>query len=126
MATHSSILAWRIPWIEEPSGLQSMGWLDTTEPLSLSSFGVFNTDYLSQVSWTYMLCCFSNVYYMFNDAEVDKAEWNKEKQRYGCIKLFNHSISFCYGKGFQTFILENKQIYGCKITKAWAIINTYS
>ena len=25
-ATHSSILAWRIPWTEEPSGLQSMGW----------------------------------------------------------------------------------------------------
>ena len=25
MATHSSTLAWRIPWTEEPSGLQSMG-----------------------------------------------------------------------------------------------------
>ena len=25
MAIHSSILAWRIPWIEEPGGLQSMG-----------------------------------------------------------------------------------------------------
>ena len=25
MATHSSILAWRIPWIEDPSGLRSMG-----------------------------------------------------------------------------------------------------
>ena len=25
MATHSSILAWRIPWTEEPHGLQSMG-----------------------------------------------------------------------------------------------------
>jgi len=25
MATHSSILAWRILWTEEPSGLQSMG-----------------------------------------------------------------------------------------------------
>ena len=25
MATHSSILAWRIPWIEEPGGLQSIG-----------------------------------------------------------------------------------------------------
>ena len=25
MATHSSILAWRISWTEEPSGLQSMG-----------------------------------------------------------------------------------------------------
>ena len=25
MATHSSIRAWRIPWTEEPGGLQSMG-----------------------------------------------------------------------------------------------------
>ena len=25
MATHSSVLAWRIPWTEEPGGLQSMG-----------------------------------------------------------------------------------------------------
>ena len=34
MATHSNILAWRIPWTEEPSGLQSMESqkeLDTTE-----------------------------------------------------------------------------------------------
>ena len=32
MATHSSILAWEIPWTEEPDGLQSMGSqdLDTT------------------------------------------------------------------------------------------------
>ena len=26
MATHSSILAWKIPWTQEPDGLQSMGW----------------------------------------------------------------------------------------------------
>ena len=25
MATHSSILAWRIPWTEEPGGLQPLG-----------------------------------------------------------------------------------------------------
>ena len=25
MATHSIVLAWRIPWAEEPGGLQSMG-----------------------------------------------------------------------------------------------------
>ena len=25
MATHSSILAWKIPWIKEPGGLQSIG-----------------------------------------------------------------------------------------------------
>ena len=37
MATHSSILAWRIPWTEEPGELQSMGSeSDTTEQLSLS------------------------------------------------------------------------------------------
>ena len=26
MATHSSVLAWRIPWTEEPGGLQSIGF----------------------------------------------------------------------------------------------------
>ena len=26
MATHSSILPWKIPWTEEPGGLQSIGW----------------------------------------------------------------------------------------------------
>ena len=33
MATHSSILAWGIPWTEEPGGLQSIGSKksDTTE-----------------------------------------------------------------------------------------------
>ena len=30
MATHSSTLAWKIPWIEEPGGLQSMGLLSWT------------------------------------------------------------------------------------------------
>ena len=37
MATHSSILAWKIPWTEEPGGLQSMGVVkefDTTDRLS--------------------------------------------------------------------------------------------
>ena len=29
MATHSNILAWRIPWIEEPGRLQSMGTVTT-------------------------------------------------------------------------------------------------
>ena len=36
MATHSSILAWRIPWTEEPGGLESK--LDTTEQLTLPLF----------------------------------------------------------------------------------------
>ena len=46
--THSSTLAWKIPWMEEPSGLQSMGHeeSDTTERLhfhfSLSCIGEGN------------------------------------------------------------------------------------
>ena len=36
MATHTSILVWRIPWTEEPGELQSM-WADTTEQLSSST-----------------------------------------------------------------------------------------
>ena len=39
MATHSSILAWGIPWTEEPYGLQSTGWQsrEMTEPVILTS-----------------------------------------------------------------------------------------
>ena len=38
MATHSSILAWEIPWTEEPGGLQSMGpkESETTKQSTLS------------------------------------------------------------------------------------------
>ena len=37
MAIHSSILAWRIPWTEEPGGLQSMGLQsEITEPLTFT------------------------------------------------------------------------------------------
>ena len=39
IATHSSILAWRIPWTEEPGGLESTGLQksDTTEQLNSNS-----------------------------------------------------------------------------------------
>ena len=36
MATHSSILAWKIPWMEEPGRLQSMGLLMTERLYFLS------------------------------------------------------------------------------------------
>ena len=42
MSTHSSILAWKIPWIEEPGGLQSMGsqrvghdWAEAADCISI-------------------------------------------------------------------------------------------
>ena len=50
MAPHSSTFAWKIPWVEEPGRLQSMGSLesDTTERLpfhfSLSCIGEGNSN----------------------------------------------------------------------------------
>ena len=42
MAPHSSTLAWKIPWTEDPGSLQSMGWLrvghDLATSLSLFTF----------------------------------------------------------------------------------------
>ena len=48
MATHSCILAWRIPWTEEPGGLQSTGVAkrDTTERLHFHFHGAI-CDWLS-------------------------------------------------------------------------------
>ena len=34
IATHSSILAWRVPWTEKPGGLQSMGVAKSRTQLS--------------------------------------------------------------------------------------------
>ena len=42
MATQCSILAWRIPWTEEPEGLQSMGSQRAVRTLSLLRFVVEN------------------------------------------------------------------------------------
>ena len=45
MKTHSSILAWRIPWTEEPGRLQSLGskYLDITELLELGRESLIQT-----------------------------------------------------------------------------------
>ena len=42
MATHSSVLAWKIPWMEEPGRLQSMGSQSQTR-LSNFTFTLTNT-----------------------------------------------------------------------------------
>ena len=44
MATHSSILAWRIPWTEKPGGLQSIGSQSQTRLKRLSMRGEKGTE----------------------------------------------------------------------------------
>ena len=50
MATHSSILAWKIPWTEEPGGLQSMGSQRVGHDWETSL----------SLSFTFLYCCLEN------------------------------------------------------------------
>ena len=51
MAPHSSALAWKIPWVEEPGRLQSMGSLelDTSERLTFTLH--FHATHSSVLAW---------------------------------------------------------------------------
>ena len=50
MATHSSLLAWRIPWTEEPGGLQSIGSQGQIQLKQLSTHSENDGDFLA-VQW---------------------------------------------------------------------------
>ena len=63
MATHSSILAWRIPWTEEPGGIQSIGshrvGCDRNNSMCAKSFmNYLNRKYLDQQC---IQCTYENV-----------------------------------------------------------------
>ena len=51
MATHSSILAWRVPWAEEPDGLQSMGSQRVGHNWATSTFPFTRPVWLVSISW---------------------------------------------------------------------------
>jgi len=52
METHSSTLAWKIPWTEEPIGLQSMGLKESDTTKQLSSIQSLSRVQLSATPWT--------------------------------------------------------------------------
>ena len=72
MATHSSTLAWQVPWMEEPGGLQSMGllgvghdWSDLAAAAAAACTGEgCSTSSLSFLNWENTMLLFS--YHMFN------------------------------------------------------------
>ena len=61
MATHSSILAWRIPWTEEPGSLEFMGSqeLDTTEQLNHHSGAHFYRNLFADHPSKFFSFCFT-------------------------------------------------------------------
>ena len=47
MATHSSILAWKIPWTEEPGGLHTVHWVAKSQTLcTVSDFHFLSYDHI--------------------------------------------------------------------------------
>ena len=66
MATHSSVLAWRVPWTEQPGRLQSIGSqrVGTTERLTLSTKTFANQPYFNLKS----MCV--RVYYTRKDSAI--------------------------------------------------------
>ena len=66
MATHSSFLAWRIPWTEMPGGLQVQGiakrqtWVTNTKQVCILSFiGTLTRPQLQCLSFLYLIILFS-------------------------------------------------------------------
>ena len=50
MATHFSILAWRIPWTEEPGGLQSIGLQSVRHERVTNTFTFFQVTFIRHLS----------------------------------------------------------------------------
>ena len=62
MATHSSILAWRLPWTEESGGLQSMGlyrvrhdWSDLASMLEKKRFSAYKIYFTIEIKKKYLI-----------------------------------------------------------------------
>ena len=76
MATHSSLLAWKIPWTEDPLGLQPMGGIqfigckesDTTEHAHMPLYPTLSSVSLAWTPDHLTSCCFiSNIYLILSE-----------------------------------------------------------
>ena len=68
MATHSSVLAWRIPWTKEPGGLQSMELQESDRTYPLNFQESIQLRYLSGFSLLLGLILIAGVHGFFIDS----------------------------------------------------------
>ena len=114
MAPHSSTLAWKIPWMEEPGGLQSMGSLRVGHDweTSLSLFTIMHWRRKWQPTpvflpgesqgWGSLVgCC------LWGRTESDTTEWlsssiprNVAPGSHTLFNLHNHIWRLCYSSSF--------------------------
>ena len=62
MAIHSSILAWRIPWTEEPGGLQSIASESGTNEATEHASILFHYGLSQNIEYTLGPCCLTTLY----------------------------------------------------------------
>ena len=111
MATHSSILTWRIPWTEEPGRLLSMGaqrigddWMTNTISLSLQKQTISNSNLLTctVIIFSYYCICLLLIYFS------DQAKFSK----YALGSSDHHSLSlflvFTMCSNLLTFISNSR------------------
>ena len=95
MATHSSTLAWKIPWMEEPDGLQSMGsqrvgqdWMISLHFTSVSfqrrplGYRIKDTQWWTPPHSHLRVTCFSSKFKVHWSQDL----WNKESAWSGDLK----------------------------------------
>ena len=107
IAIHSSILAWRIPWTEEPGGLQSMGLQRVGHNWSTNTFTLFFLRQNSLFHLIFRATVSTGYYYYFHlkydlkiGRDVEKLDQGLSTIRYWtCIQvgagLQRHILSFC-------------------------------
>ena len=90
MATQSSILAWKIPWTEEPGGLQSMGSQRIAQDRATKDSAGWMASYVSQCSVFLcfpVLCLGSKIWLWISDVrssqsiEEDEIQWQLPANR---------------------------------------------
>ena len=132
MATHSSILAWRIPWTEVPWGLQSMGSRrvghDCSDLVQHSTWCIFNyhfknckkkpqkycngSYFTSLLKWLLNMihfCWWKEIYFSYNSLHMSS------------VLLYLVEFSFSIGVAFGLPQLENKDEKKCFPDFCWLI-----
>ena len=108
MATHSSVLAWRIPGMAEPGGLPSMGshrvghdWSDLASTAAAAAAASPNLSYMTSAAYLYL-----KFWYLVTEVNLANTKLNLKDRVLG--ELEKHSFIALPGKGGHSRLIPPK------------------
>ena len=114
MATHSSILAWKNPWTQEPESLQSVGlqrvghdWVTNT-----SYDGLLQDLGYSPLYYTVGPGCSSKCWLILVVRFCDNVQWDNTFQRQSLTAIFTAFCPFFTVKGESIIVFQDFKSYG--------------